>query len=108
MSWTIVISEQAHLDIERNAVWWAGQHSTRQALAWQEMVYQQLAEIAHMPESYPLSPENGLIPVEIREKEVGLGRGGYRAIFTMLGTEVRILAVRRAAQDVLRGTDLEG
>jgi plasmid stabilization system protein ParE len=106
MNWTIVIAEQAHRDIERNAVWWANRHSIRQALAWQDLVYQQLAEIAHMPESYPLSPENGRVPVELRQKSVGLGRGGYRAIFSIQGTEIRILAVRRAAQDALHRDDL--
>ena len=32
----LVITERAHQDIERNAVWWARNHSLTQAIDWQD------------------------------------------------------------------------
>jgi hypothetical protein len=51
--------------------------------------------------------ENPRFPIDIREKPVGLGsRRGYRAIYTITESEVRVLRVLRAAQDELRPGDL--
>jgi hypothetical protein len=36
--------------------------------------------------------------VVLREKNIGLGVGGYRAVFTKQGNEVHILTIRRGAQ----------
>ena len=38
----LVITERAHQDIERNAVWWARNHSLTQAIDWQDAVYRQI------------------------------------------------------------------
>ena len=94
----LVISERAHRDIERNAVWWARNHSLAQAIDWQDIVYRQLETIPKMPESYPLASENPKFDVVLREKNIGLGVGGYRAVFTVQGNEVHILTIRRGAQ----------
>ena len=54
MTLKLVITERAHPDIERNAVWWARNHSLDQAISWQATVYQQVEGILLMPESYSL------------------------------------------------------
>lgn len=51
MIFSVVISERAHRDIERNAIWWAEHQSIDQAFEWQAAVYSQIAAIAAMPES---------------------------------------------------------
>ena len=106
MTLKLVISERAHQDIERNAVWWARYHSLTQAIDWQDAVYRQLESIPEMPESYSLASENPKFDEELRQKNVGLGVGGYRAVFTVRGTEVHILTIRRGAQRELGNQEL--
>jgi plasmid stabilization system protein ParE len=43
MTLRLVISERAHQDIERNAVWWARNHSLPQAIDWHDAVYASFA-----------------------------------------------------------------
>jgi hypothetical protein len=38
----LVITERAHQDIERNAVWWARNYSLTQVIDWQDAVYRQI------------------------------------------------------------------
>jgi plasmid stabilization system protein ParE len=102
----LVIAERAHQDIERNAVWWARNHSLTQAIDWQDTVYRQIETIPKMPESYPLAPENSKFDEELRQKNVGLGGGGYRAVFTVRGDAVHILTIRRGAQQELSDQDI--
>ena len=106
MKRTLVISDRAHQDIERNVLWWAGNNSLTQAIEWQNAVYDQLETIPQLPESYPLASENLKFAYEIREKNVGLSVGGYRAVFTIHGDQIHILTIRRAAQRGLRPEDL--
>lgn len=107
MTYRLNITTNARDDITRNAAWWAEHHSLDQALQWYDLVYEQLGELLEFPESYGLSVENGDFPYELREKLVGLGRRRtYRAIFTIAGSEIRVLAVRRAAQDTFTPDDL--
>lgn len=107
MTRKLVITEQAHADIERNAVWWAQNHSIEQAREWYSTVYEQLESIPEMPTSYPLSPENSRVGMELREKNVGLGRGGYRAVITTGNEQIIVLAVRHFSQDALNPEDLQ-
>ena len=51
-----------------------------------------------MPESYSLAPENPKFDEVLREKNIDLGAGGYRAVFTVRGNEVHVLTIRRGAQ----------
>lgn len=106
MTLKLVITERAHQDIERNAVWWARNHSLTQAIDWQDAVYRQIETIPEMPESYALAPENSKFDEELRQKNVGLGVGGYRAVFTVRGDEVHVLTIRRGAQQELKDQDV--
>jgi plasmid stabilization system protein ParE len=107
MSFTVTIKETAHRDIERNALWWAENHSVDEAIAWKSAIYQQIRELQQMPTRHALAAENPKFPFDIHEKLVGLGRRpGYRAIFTIVGSEIHVLTVRDGAQDVLTADDL--
>jgi len=94
MKFRVVVLPQARRDIDRNATWWAEHHSVEQALLWSEKVYDQLESLSDYPESHGLSAENGEFPYVIRDKFVGLGpRPNYRAVFTIKGESVNVLAV---------------
>lgn len=108
MTFRILILPQAHLDINRNADWWADHYSIDQAERWADSVYDQIETLDRSPESYALSAENETFPFEIRDKLVGPGRNpNYRAVFTICDNVVYVLAVRRAAQDAFRPEDCD-
>lgn len=108
MTFRVIILPQAHRDTDRNADWWAENHSVEQALRWSDEVYAQIEALAEFPESNGLSAENDEFPYEIRDKLIGLGsRPSYRAVFTVKGDTVYVLTVRRGAQDVFRPSDIE-
>ncbi len=103
MTFRVIILPRAATDIEANARWWAEHHDAEQAARWFEAIYQQIKTLSESPDSHSLSPENGEFPEELRDKRIGLGsRPSYRAIFTIKGDTVYVLAVRRAAQDAFR------
>ncbi len=98
MSYWLNVTNQARDDITRNAAWWADHHSLEEALKWYDAVYKQLDTLLLFPESHGLSVENDGFPYELREMLVGGKKRTYRAIFTIAGSEVRVLTVRRALQ----------
>jgi hypothetical protein len=66
----------------------------------------ELHTLAHFPQRCELAPENKLVESEIRQLIFGRRRGAYRALFTIVGNEVRVLHVRRAARDWAEAADL--
>ena len=77
-------------------------------MLWTDAVYHQIATLAEFPASHGLSAENGDFPYEIRDKLIGVGsRPSYRAVFTIRGDSVHVLAVRRGAQSDLRPDEIE-
>lgn len=107
MTFQVRVYPQAEEDIERNAQWWADNHSVEQAVRWFYAVRKQLRSLRTFSESHGLSPENGDFPYEIRDKLVGLGsHPGYRAVFTIVDDTVHVLTVRSGAEDRLRADDI--
>lgn len=105
---SVVILPRAEEDIERNARWWAQHHDASQAADWFFSVRRQILALAELPERHGLSAENDHFPYEIRDKLVGLGsRRSYRAVFTIRDDTVYVLAVLRAAQDLLYPGDVD-
>jgi len=104
----VVILPRAEEDIERNATWWAENRDAAQAVEWFFTVRRQILSLETMPEIHGLSAENDDFPYEIRDRLIGLGsRRSYRAVFTIRGDTVYVLAVLRTTQDALRPTDVD-
>ena len=99
----MIIEEPAHLAIERNALWWAENHSVEQAIEWQASIYDQLREgLRVLPERYGLARENETFEIELRQQLLGTGsRPGYRALFAIRQQVVHVLAFLAAEQDEL-------
>jgi len=107
VSFRVEITDSAHEDIARNALWWAEHHSYEQAVRWKDAIYEQLASLSLTPERHAIAEENPDFPFEIREKLVGVGsRRSYRAVFTIQHRVVYVLTVQRGAQDTLRPEDI--
>jgi plasmid stabilization system protein ParE len=108
MKCRVSILPRARIDVDRNALWWAENHSVEQVLQWSDAIYDQIESLAEFPESYGLSAENDTFPYEIRDKLLGLGsRPSYRAVFTIQDDAVYVLAVRRSTQDAICPTDID-
>lgn len=109
MSFRVYLTEQAKLDIARNADWWANHHCVDQAVGWAITIEKQLATLAEMPTRFAVAPENMHFPFELRQQPVGVGAvKTYRALFRIVGKEVHVLAIRAAQQDTVRPDDLSG
>lgn len=107
MIYRVRLTPLARRDIERNAAWWAHEHSVEQAERWFHAIHEQLRTLAQFPERHALSAENDEFSIEIRDKLIGLGsRPSYRAVFTIRDDAVHVLTVRRRAQEPLHSVDL--
>ena len=106
MTSKLVITDRARDDITRNAAWWAERYSLEQVLTWYDSVYEQLDKLTTFPESHALARENDAFPYELREMLVGGKRRTYRAIFTIVNSDVRVLTVRRGVEQDLAPEDL--
>jgi plasmid stabilization system protein ParE len=106
MTFWLNVTAKARDDITRNAAWWAQYHSLDEALRWYDAIYKQLDRLLQFPEQHALAPENDAFDYEIREKPVGLGpQPTYRVLYTIVDSEVRVLAVHRASQDTVTPED---
>ena len=106
MNYWLNVTAKARDDITRNAAWWAEHHSLEQALQWYDSVYAQMDKDLQFPQGHSLAPENDLFEYEVRQKPVGGRKRTYRALFTIVDAEVRILTVRRLSEDLVAPEEL--
>ncbi len=107
MTFDVVIYQQAHAALERNALWWAENHSPEQAMQWQQAIYRQIGELRTMPERHGLARENDEFPFELRQQLLGTGnRPTYRAVFAITESTVHVLDFLAAEQDDIQPGDL--
>src|SRR5437868_1917811 len=99
MSLRVVITEQAEREMQSAFDWWAEHRSKRQADWWYAGLSKAIADLSENPERHAHSREGNGFPYEIRDLLFGLGRRPtHRAIFTIRGVDVVVLAVRHVAQ----------
>ena len=85
-------------------VGWIAQRSTTGAVAWVDAFEVALQSLAESPEARGLAPEDALIDhARIRHVIFKTKKGRpYRALFTIVGNEVRVLHVRTPGQPTVR------
>src|SRR5262245_55227266 len=105
MTHRVFVTAEARRNL-RDAYHWAAQHAPDAAARWLARFESSLATLSESPTRCPLAPENNLVEAEIREFLFGRRGGAYRALFTIVGDEVRVLHVRRAARDWADASDL--
>lgn len=107
MTYRVVFTSRAEREIEDAAKWWAKHRSRDWAARWYAGFSDAIASLAENPERFPLAPENGRLPYEIRELHYGLGsRPTHRAVFSIRPDMVLVLTIRHVAQADLSATDL--
>jgi len=86
---------------------WLGKRSPLGAQRWAEALDAATLRLGEDPARFPLIPESIRYPFEVRDALFKTPKGRkYRALFTIVGDEVRVLRVRRPAQRPIRGRDL--
>jgi plasmid stabilization system protein ParE len=99
MSSTVVLTKRAAQELEGAARWWAEHRSVAEAERWYTAYMQAIVSLDTNPQRCPFARENGKLPYEVRQLAFGLGRRfTHRAVFTIRGDTVVVLAIRHLAQ----------
>jgi plasmid stabilization system protein ParE len=107
MSYHVKILARAREDFERVVVWIAERSpegADRLIMRFEEA----LARLENNPTIAPIAPESENLGAELRHIMFRTKAGRtFRAIFLILGSEVRVLRVRGAAQPPLTSIDVQ-
>ena len=97
MSFSVNISARAEADIDAALVWIRAQAPTT-AQRWYDRLRAAMETLETMPERFSLAAEAVELQLELRELLFGKRRGTFRILFTIQGSTVHVLHVRRAAR----------
>ncbi len=98
MSHSLRILRRAAADVE-DIFEWIDERSPEGALSWLASFENAAERLLTNPNAWPNAPENDLVKYEIRHFVFKTRRGRkYRALYTIIDDEVRILHVRGGAQ----------
>ncbi len=102
----VIVLARAARDTEAILAW-LKTRSERGALRWKAALDSASVRMSEDPLRFPLIPEKLRLRFEVRNVLFKTRKGKfYRAIFTIVGDEVRILRIRRPAQRPIRGRAL--
>ena len=106
MSLRVVILAKAEQDLWSNVAWLA-RRSRQGAARWLAAFESAKERLAVNPSSFALAPENARVSFELRQILFRTPRGRqYRAVFTVVDDEVRILRIRGPGQPLLPKREL--
>ena len=81
---------------------WIQARSPEGAENWLEILKKAAERVIVDPSSYPTAPENEFVEFDVRHFFFNTRHGRkYRALFTIVGDEIRILHFRAAGQDLM-------
>lgn len=107
MNFRVTILRRAKQDL-RGIATWISERSRRGAESWLtafEKLVDRLSETAH---TFPVAEENDEFSIELRQAFFKTRRGRvYRAVFTIVGNEARILRIRGPGQGSLTDDDVD-
>ena len=106
MTFRVSLSSRAELQLYTNALWWAENRSTAQAVRWLDGFQRELRVLSDDPNQHSLAPESEVLPFVARQLLYGLGRRKtHRAIFEVRGDDIIVHAIRHLAQEALSAED---
>jgi len=101
----LIIQPPAFDDLDE-AYQWIRERAPEAAARWFNGFVTALNSLTTSPERCGLAPENDAVEPEIRQFLYGRRSGVYRALFTITGSEVRILHIRHAARQTMTAEKL--
>jgi plasmid stabilization system protein ParE len=101
----LIIQPTAFDDLDE-AYQWICDRSPDAAARWFTGFVAALNSLTSFPERCGLAPEDDAVDQEIRQLIYGRRKGTFRALFTIVGNEVRVLHIRHAAQQAMTADEL--
>ncbi|MBI2825645.1 MAG: type II toxin-antitoxin system RelE/ParE family toxin [Planctomycetia bacterium] len=93
--------------MEAAYAWWSKNRSAEQAVRWYNAFADAIRSLSQNPERCALSFESVAFRFEIRDLVFGVGkRPTHRAVFSIRGNMVVVVAVRHLAQKELQPEDV--
>jgi plasmid stabilization system protein ParE len=106
MKYTVVALGRAETDI-RHIVRWIAQRSPQGAMAWIDAYDQLVGRLAAEADSFSAAIEDADCEIDLRQALFATRRGRtYRAVFAIVGRQVRILRIRGPGQPPLQNDEL--
>jgi plasmid stabilization system protein ParE len=105
MRYRLVITDPADRDF-REHFQWIRERSLQGADAWRARIIEAVKSLGLIPERHALARESTAFPVEIRCLLSGKNRSAFRILYHIKEDEVRVLAIRRPAQDLMEPEDV--
>jgi plasmid stabilization system protein ParE len=106
MKFQVVVTARAKQNL-RDAYSWAAERAPHTAAFWLQRFEKELQTLEDSPDRFSLAHENAFVEPEIRQMIFGRRQGAYRVLFTVLGNQVQVLHIRRAARDWATPDDLK-
>lgn len=107
MSFRVVLEPRAHQQFQQIARW-LGERSPSGAEHWLDAFDDAIEQLERNADGCSLAPENSLVKREIRQTLFKTPRGRmYRMVFTIVESDVRVLAIRGPGQAPLKRRDLK-
>jgi len=106
MEFRAVITEPADQNF-RDHFEWIQERTIQGADNWRLKIIAAIRSLGNDPGRHALARESDRFPVPIRCLLVGKQRSAFRILFHIDDDEVRVLAIRRPAQDFMKPLDLE-
>ena len=106
MTYQVVLLSRAETELADIAVW-LSERSPDGAIRWLDAFEAARQSLSVNPQGCGLAPENDVVDEEIRQIFFQTRRGQpYRAVFTIIDKEVRVLHIRGPHQRPLRADKL--
>jgi hypothetical protein len=81
--------------------WLTAEASPEVAGRWAAALDQKIGTLATLPDRCPVARESDAFEEEVRQLLFGEGRGQYRVLFSIRGSEVLVHTIRRASRGAL-------
>ena len=105
MTYAVIVTQKAKDDL-RHYFAVAAEHAPQTAVRWLNRFEEAFQTLSDNPTRCALAPENDLVGPPIYQLFYGKRNARYRALFTIEGTRVLVLHIRRGTMDKAAESDL--
>lgn len=107
MTFQVALSRRAKIDLQE-IVSWIKSRSPKGAATWVNALEKNLVQLSISPDSNPRAVEADDFEIDLRQRLFKTRSGNtYRLLFIIRDTEVYVLAIRGAGQDLARPGELD-
>jgi plasmid stabilization system protein ParE len=101
-TFSVRLAPRAIRDFDEAMDWLTAEASPEVAVRWATGLDKKIGTLATLPDRCPVARESDAFEEEVRQLLFGEGRGQYRVLFSIRGSEVLVHAIRRASREALK------